>query len=93
MIKVAAISFVTCFFAILVVLAGSALAVSVLADAQGWNSFSLGQGPFKVLEFERNARGTETLFGAGIVTLAAAAGALNAGVALWLRGTLLSKQH
>lgn len=60
---------------------------------QGWNSFSLGQGPFKVLEFERNARGTETLFGAGIVTLAAAAGALNAGVALWLRGTLLSKQH
>ena len=93
MIKIALVSFVTGFFAVGLVLAGSVLALTMLADVQGWASFGLGKGPYTVFEYRRTPEGTETLFGAGIIVFAALAGILNAGAALWLRRSMLKNQH
>ena len=93
MIRIAAVSLVTGLLAVGLVLAGSVLALSVLADVQGWDSFGLGKGPFTIFEFKRTPKGTETLFGVGILTVAALAGVLNAGAALWLRSRILRKRR
>ncbi len=93
MIKIAAVSLVTGFLAVGLVLTGSVLALTMFADAQGWNSFGLGRGPFTIFEYKRTSKGTETLFGVGIITVAALAGILNAGAALWLMRSMLKNQH
>jgi hypothetical protein len=69
------------------------LALTVFADVQGWDSFGLGKGPFTIFEYRRTPKGTETLFGVGIVVVAVIAGILNAGAALWLRHSMLKNQH
>ena len=89
MIRIALVSFATGSLAVALVLAGSVLALSVFADVQGWDSFGLGEGPFTIFEYRRTTKGTETLFGAGIVVVAALAGIFNAGAALWLRRSIL----
>ena len=89
MIKIAVVSFVTGFLAVGLVLAGSVFALTMLADVQGWASFGLGKCPFTIFEYKRTPKGTETLFGVGIVMVAALAGILNAGAALWLRRLML----
>jgi hypothetical protein len=93
MIKIAVVSFVTGFLVVALVLAGSVLALTMFADVQGWDSFALGKGPFTIFEYRRTSKGIETLFGVGIVTVAALAGTLNAGAALWLRSRMLRNQH
>jgi hypothetical protein len=55
------------------------VALAIVADANGWASFSVGGGPLLLLEFERTARTTTTTFGGGIGLVALAGGALNAG--------------
>ena len=93
MIKIAVVSFVTGFLAVGLVLAGSVLALTILADVQGWASFGLGKDPFIIFQYRRTAQGTETLFGTGIIVFAALAGILNAGAALWLRRSMLKNNH
>ena len=93
MIKLAAVSFVTGLLAVGLVLAGSVLALTVLADVQGWASFGLGKGPFTIFEYRRTPEGTETLFGVGIIVFAVLAGILNAGAVLWLRRSMLENHH
>ena len=93
MIKVAVVSFVTGLLAVGLVIAGCVLALTVLADVQGWASFGLGKGPFTVFEYRRTPEGTETLFGVGIIVFAVLAGILNASAALWLRRSMLKNDH
>ena len=93
MIKIGVVSFVTGFLAVGLVLAGSVLALTILADVQEWASFGLGKGPFTIFEFRRTAEGTETLFGVGIIVFAVLAGILNAGAALWLRRSMPKNYH
>ena len=93
MIKIAVVSFVTRFLAVGLVFAGSVLALTTLADLQGWNSLGLGNGPFTIFEYRRTPEGTETLFGVGIIVFAVLAGILNAGAALWLRHSIQKNQH
>ena len=93
MIKIAVVSFVTGFLAVGLVLAGSVLALTMFADVQGWGSFGLGKGPLTIFEHRRTPEGTETLFGVGIIVVAALAGILNAGAALWLRRSMLKNRH
>ena len=93
MIKIAVVSFVTGFLAVGLVLAGSVLALTILADVQGWASFGLGKGPFTIFEYRRTPEGTETLFGVGIIVFAVLAGILNASAALWLRRSMLKNDH
>ena len=93
MIRIGVVSFVTGFLAVGLVLAGSVLALTMFADVQGWDSFGLGKGPFTIFEYKRTPKGTETLFGVGIIVVAALAGVLNAGAALWLRSLMLKNQH
>ena len=93
MIRIALVSFVTGFLAVGLVLAGTVLALTMFADVQGWDSFGLGMGPFTIFEYRRTSKGTETLFGVGIIAVAALAGTLNAGAALWLRSRMLRNQH
>ncbi len=93
MIKLAVVSFVTGLLAVGLVLAGSVLGLTVLADVQGWATFGLGKGPFTIFEYRRTPEGTETLFGVGIIVFAALAGILNAGAALWLRRSMLKNHH
>jgi len=92
LIKIAVVSFVTGFLAIGLVLAGSVLALSILADVQGWASFGLGKGPLTIFHYRRTTEGTETLFGTGIIVSAILAGLLNAGAALWLSRSM-PKNH
>ncbi len=92
MIRIALISFATGFLVIGLVLAGTVLALTMLADVQGWDSFGLGKGPFTIFEYRRTSKGTETLFGVGIIVVAALAGILNAGAALWLRRSILQNR-
>lgn len=62
------------------------VAVAIAADANGWSSFSVGDGPLLVLEFERREDVTTTTFGGGMAVVAVLAGALNAaGAALLVR--------
>ena len=93
MIKIAVVSFVTGFLAVGLVLAGSVLALTILADVLGWASFGLGKDPFTIFQYRRTAEGTETLFGTGIIVFAGLAGILNAGAALWLRRSMLKHHH
>ena len=93
MIKIAVVSFVTGFLAVGLVLAGSVLALTILADVQGWASFGLGRDPFTIFQYRRTAEGSETLFGTGIIVFAGLAGILNAGTALWLRRSMLKNHH
>ena len=93
MIKIAVVSFVTGFLAVGLVLAGSVLALTILADVQEWASFGLRKGPFTIFEYRRTAEGTETLFGVGIIVFAVLAGILNAGAALWLRRSMPKTYH
>ena len=93
MIKIAVVSFITGFLAVGLVLAGSVLALTILADVQGWASFGLGKGPFTIFEYRRTSEGTETLFGVGIIVFAVLAGILNAVAALWLRRSILKNHH
>jgi hypothetical protein len=50
LIKIAVVSFVTGFLAVGLVLAGSVLALTILADVQEWASFGLGKGPFTIFD-------------------------------------------
>ena len=93
MIKIAVVSFVTGFLALGLVLAGSGLALSMFAEVQGWDSFGLGKGLFTIFEYRSTSKGTETLFGVGIVVLAALAGTLNAGAALWLSTSMYKNRR
>ena len=93
MIKIAVVSFVTGFLAVGLVLAGSVLALTILADVQGWAAFGLGKDPVTIFQYRRTAEGTETLFGTGIIVFAGLAGILNAGTALWLRRSMLKNHH
>ena len=93
MIKLAVVSFVTGLLAVGLVLAGSVLGLTVLADVQGWATFGLGKGPFTIFEYRRTPKGTETLFGVGIIVFAVLAGILNAAAALWLRHSMLKNHH
>ena len=62
------------------------VAVAIAADANGWSSFSVGDGPLLLLEFERREAVTTTTFGGGMALVAVVAGALNAaGAALLVR--------
>ena len=93
MIRIGVVSFVTGFLAVGLVLAGSVLALTMFADVQGWDSFGLGKGSFTIFEYKRTPKGTETLFGFGIIAIAALAGILNAGAALWLTRSILKNRH
>ena len=67
-----------------VVLAG-ALAVAVVADANGWEAFRVSVGPLTLLAFERAGAGTAATFGAALALVAAGGGFLNALAAAFLR--------
>lgn len=54
------------------------VSLAIAADANGWSSFSVGVGPFVLLEFQRTVDATTTTFGAGMAAAALLAGVLNA---------------
>ncbi len=85
MVKTGLIAFVAGFLAVAALLYGISLALTVLADLQGWGSFRIGGGPFVVFEYVRTPTAEEALYGIGIVTIAALAGLLNALVALLMQ--------
>jgi hypothetical protein len=63
---------------------GIAFLLGVMADARGWESFTLAGGPFELLRFERLPSGTSSSFGYGIPIVALVLGLLNAAGALAL---------
>lgn len=66
--------------------AGAAVvAIVIVADAGGWESFRAALGPLLVVEFDRSATATATTFGPGIGVAALAGGVLNAVGAIFLR--------
>lgn len=66
-------------------LAVGALALGIVADANGWDSFRISVGPLNVLAFERSGDDTATAFGPGLAAIALAGGLLNAVAAAFLR--------
>ena len=63
----------------------SALAVAVLAEANGWRDLRLAAGPLLFVAWERGEAATATTFGPGLVVLSLLGGALNAFGAALLR--------
>ncbi|HZB23239.1 MAG TPA: hypothetical protein VE444_05285 [Gaiellaceae bacterium] len=60
------------------------VAVAIVADANDWSGFSVGDGPLLLLEFERRGAATTTTFGGGMAIVAVLAGVLNAAGAAFL---------
>ena len=67
---------------------GTALAISILAQAGDWDGFRVALGPIEFLAFARDGATTSTSFGVGIVLAALAIGAANA-----LAGTVLLRRQ
>ena len=59
--------------------------VNLLADGNGWSSFELRLGPILLFVYERTARVSTLTFGSGVLLVALAGGALNAGGAAVLQ--------
>lgn len=70
--------------AVALALLAAGFALGVAADAAGWGDFEIGIGAIVLLAFERNAGGSSTTFGTGILLAAAAGGVLNALAAAFL---------
>ncbi len=79
------VSFVTAFVALLMLSVIAGLVLQVAADANGWNSFSLGTGPLMVLQLSRTTSATSTSWGPGLLLACAAFAALNVAAARALR--------
>ncbi len=71
--------------AVAAVLATTALAAGVLAEASGWHGLRLAVGPVLLVAFERAGQTTATTFGPGLLAIVILAGALNALGAALLR--------
>ena len=78
-------SFVLGFVAVGALVLIGAFALGLLANANEWNDVRIAVGPVVLFEFERDARSTAVSFGSGLVLLALAGGALNAGAAALVR--------
>jgi hypothetical protein len=89
MLRMVAVSFVFGFLAVGLLLPCFAFGLAIIADARGWESFSIGSGLLTIFSYERTSEGTETVIGTGTVTLALLAGVLNAvaGTILWSRAS------
>jgi len=87
MLRIVAVSFVFGFLVVGLLLLCFAFGLAVIADARGWESFSIGSGLLTIFSYERTSDGTETVIGTGTITLALLAGVLNAvaGTVLWSR--------
>ena len=85
--RIVAVSFVFGFLVVGLLLLCFAFGLAVIADARGWESFSIGSGLLTIFSYERTSDGTETVIGTGTITLALLAGVLNAvaGTVLWSR--------
>ena len=85
--RIVAVSFVFGFLVVGLLLLCFAFGLAVIADARGWESFSIGSGLLTIFSYERTSEGTETVIGSGTITLALLAGVLNAvaGTVLWSR--------
>jgi len=85
MLRIVAVSFVFGFLVVGLLLLCFAFGLAVIADARGWESFSIGSGLLTIFSYERTSDGTETVIGTGTITLALLAGVLNAvaGTVLW----------
>ena len=85
--RIVAVSFVFGFLVVGLLLLCFAFGLAVIADARGWESFSIGSGLLTIFSYERTSEGTETVIGTGTITLALLAGVLNAvaGTVLWSR--------
>jgi hypothetical protein len=58
-----------------------ATAVGVMADAKGWDTFTIAIGPLALINFQRHGETTSTLFGSGIMVISFALGLLNGALA------------
>jgi hypothetical protein len=89
MLRMVAVSFVFGFLAVGLLLFCSAFGIAIVADARGWESFSIGSGLLTIFSYERTSEGTETVIGTGTITLALLAGVVNAvaGAILWSRAS------
>lgn len=71
------ISFVIAFVALLMLSVIAGLVLQVAADANGWDSFSLGSGPLRVLQVTRTDTATSTSWGPGLLLACAVFAGLN----------------
>lgn len=93
MLKVSAAAFAVGFITIGLFLFILAFATATFADIRGRGSFRVGAGVLTSIEHRVTSRSTDTLFGPGIVALAALGGLLNAGASVILRNYIKSRQH
>jgi hypothetical protein len=84
LLRMVAVSFVFGFLTVGLLLLCFAFGLAIIADARGWESFSIGSGLLTIFSYERTSEGTETVIGTGTITLALLAGVLNA-----IAGTIL----
>ena len=89
MLRMVAVSFVFGFLAVGLLLLCFAFGIAIIADARGWESFSIGSGLLTIFSYERTSEGTQTVIGTRTITLALLAGVLKAaaGTILWSRAS------
>ena len=70
-------TFVVAFVVFTLVGSATVLALGIVADLNGWSSFSVGAGPVTAFAFDRTGDSTSTTFGSGLLVVAALAAAAN----------------